>query len=467
MSRLAALIFLLASLVQADGARAYERDLHYYVTFALAVATGWRWQDARVIASADQGVDENKETVAALESDVTVSVLGPAIAPGIIHQAAQNFALHSFSPERGDSNAPAKPVRDALNACRTAVELSMKNLAAVDSPRARTELLVATGVYLHCSDDIWSHQGYGGTCFQYRGNCLAHVIATKRDSAKHRTNPDHPFVKRPNLVDALKHSSRELHRLLLAAGRMKWSSADEVPPASQSSLVNALQVPEIAALADDERIRCHAEIAGASLAKFLADHHVRRDVPAGLARPAKDARCRVALPDEFKDLIAIPDPRYPRLRPSAGPRRVANDGTYDDVTTTRRFDLQVDSIEAKQNCGSIGCLFRIKFQVSNLGPSSAEAYLVLLAIIPKTIGIGPFGIRIAQPSIRAGEKASAEAEIRSPGGPKPIDEFAVYADIQPGRSLAEEAWNEANVANDNLTCLESSCRRAETVPRQK
>jgi hypothetical protein len=58
---------LVASLQTLTVAQAYEADIHYSATYVLARASGWSTRDARIIASADEGVDENEETVAALE----------------------------------------------------------------------------------------------------------------------------------------------------------------------------------------------------------------------------------------------------------------------------------------------------------------------------------------------------------------------------------------------------------------
>ena len=60
---------LLASLEVTAVAQAYEADIHYSTTYALARAVGWSEADALTIASANQGVDENQDTVAALEVD--------------------------------------------------------------------------------------------------------------------------------------------------------------------------------------------------------------------------------------------------------------------------------------------------------------------------------------------------------------------------------------------------------------
>jgi hypothetical protein len=91
---------LLASLQSITVARAYEADIHYSATFALARAVGWYEADALTIASANQAVDENQETVAALEVDA------------IRHSSVAGYVASSFVvriPEprypRLDSNA--------------------------------------------------------------------------------------------------------------------------------------------------------------------------------------------------------------------------------------------------------------------------------------------------------------------------------------------------------------------------
>jgi len=62
---------LLVSLQSMTVAEAYEADIHYSTTYVLARAVGWADADALTIASANQGVDENQDTVAALEMDTT------------------------------------------------------------------------------------------------------------------------------------------------------------------------------------------------------------------------------------------------------------------------------------------------------------------------------------------------------------------------------------------------------------
>ena len=74
---------LLVSLQAMCPAQAYEADVHYSTTFVLARAVGWSEADALTIASANQGVDENQDTVAALEVD-SISISSRCL--GAIHR---------------------------------------------------------------------------------------------------------------------------------------------------------------------------------------------------------------------------------------------------------------------------------------------------------------------------------------------------------------------------------------------
>src|SRR5690349_24860277 len=94
---------LLVSLQAMTVARAYEADIHYATTYVLARAVGWSKADALTIASANQGVDENQATVAALEADSTLA--------SSLHQAEKNLRFHCFSNSRGESGQIPADVR--------------------------------------------------------------------------------------------------------------------------------------------------------------------------------------------------------------------------------------------------------------------------------------------------------------------------------------------------------------------
>src|SRR5678815_1521948 len=94
---------LLVSLQSMTAALAYEADVHYSTTYVLARAVGWSETDALTIASANQGVDENQDTVAALEMDTTSGPSFAGYVPGSLHQADKNLRFHCFSNTRGQA----------------------------------------------------------------------------------------------------------------------------------------------------------------------------------------------------------------------------------------------------------------------------------------------------------------------------------------------------------------------------
>src|SRR3954469_16335289 len=91
---------LLASLQSMTVAQAYEADIHYSTTYVLARAAGWSQDDALTIASANQGVDENEDTVAALEVDTTGSPSMAGYVTSSLRQAEKNLRFHCFSKTR-------------------------------------------------------------------------------------------------------------------------------------------------------------------------------------------------------------------------------------------------------------------------------------------------------------------------------------------------------------------------------
>ncbi|MBG7606166.1 MAG: hypothetical protein IZT58_16305, partial [Actinobacteria bacterium] len=57
-------LIALALLTTAGNLDAFERDTHYYLTFALSLSTCFDWDEAHIIASADWMTDNNRTTVA-------------------------------------------------------------------------------------------------------------------------------------------------------------------------------------------------------------------------------------------------------------------------------------------------------------------------------------------------------------------------------------------------------------------
>src|SRR5678815_4489569 len=158
---------LLASL-QSMTAEAYEADIHYSTTYVLARAVGWPEADALTIASANQGVDENQDTVAALEMDTAPSSSFAGYATSSLHQAEKNLQLHCFSRTGAAAGQIAADVREVMS----------DHFAAVpdldDDAPSHTRRLIALGAALHCQQDAYSHEGFGGSCGSYSGSCYGH-----------------------------------------------------------------------------------------------------------------------------------------------------------------------------------------------------------------------------------------------------------------------------------------------------
>jgi hypothetical protein len=185
---------LLASLLSMSPARAYEADIHYSTTYVLARAVGWSEADAMTIASANQGVDENEDTVAALEVDAAASPSLVGYLVNSLRQADKNLEFHCFSKAENHSGRLSADVVEVIAA--HFAQASHRD----DGPRARTARLVALGVALHCQQDAYSHVDFGGSCGAFAGSCYGHTHETAFDQVifglvgKHFFNPDHPAV---------------------------------------------------------------------------------------------------------------------------------------------------------------------------------------------------------------------------------------------------------------------------------
>ena len=312
---------VLVSLQSLTSAQAYEADIHYSTTYVLARAVGWAEAEALTIASANQGVDENQDTVAALEMDATP---GPAFAGYItssLHQADKNLRLHCLSKTGGQAGEVSADVLEVMAAHFAVVP-------AGDGPRSKTRRLIALGTALHCQQDAYSHVGFGGSCGSYSGSCYGHSYQTLLDQVafgllkKHYYNPDHPGVSGQWLLQALRGTVSEL-----AAARSK-AALRSIPTNALVALSDALRRSGLE-LPDEVRRACNRYIAGKWLFDFFrsggrTQHN--RDTVEKLA-PEVAGTCRNASLASAA-VVRIPEPRFPRLNPDASPSLVRADGSY-------------------------------------------------------------------------------------------------------------------------------------------
>jgi hypothetical protein len=305
---------LLVTLQSLTVAQAYEADIHYSTTYVLARAVGWPEADARTIASANQGVDENQATVAALELDTT-----PASS---LHQADKNLRFHCFS------RTPGQPGRISADV-RAVISAHFAEVPDRDAdPRRNARRLIALGAALHCQQDAYSHIGFGGSCGSYAGSCYGHTYETFFDQVvfgllkKHQYNPDHPGVSGRWLLQALQGTVSEL------AARRPKSSLHSIPTGELVALSDDLRASGLD-LPDEVRRDCNRYIAGKWLFDLFHSRGRMQDSPDSLEKLAPDVAgtCRNASLASAT-IVRIPAARFPRLNPDASPYLVQADGTY-------------------------------------------------------------------------------------------------------------------------------------------
>jgi hypothetical protein len=311
-------------------ARAYEADIHYSTTYALARAVGWTQADALTIASANQAMDENPDTVAALEVDATPSPSFAGVVTSSLRQAEKNLMFHCFSKTGDPAGRISADVRKVISSRFAEVPGRDEN------PRRNARRLIALGVALHCQQDAYSHAGFGGSCGSYSGSCYGHTHQTVLDQVvfsllgKHHFNPDHPGVSGQWLLEALQGTVREL------AARGPKSSSRSIPTRALIALSDDLRGSGLH-LPDEVRRDCNRYIAGKWLFDFHSNRTQYRPDTLETLSPKVAATCKNASLASAT-IVSIPAPRFPRLNPDASPYLVKADGSYRPI---RSGDLGV------------------------------------------------------------------------------------------------------------------------------
>jgi hypothetical protein len=313
---------LLVSLQAMTVAQAYEADIHYSTTYVLARAVGWTQAEAMTIASANQGVDENQDTVAALEVDTTPSPSLAGYVMGSLHQAEKNLRYHCFSKTGGHAGQISADVLEVIS--HRFAEVPARD----EDPRGEATRLIAIGAALHCQQDAYSHVDFGGSCGSYSGSCYGHTYETFLDQVvfsllgTHRYNPDHPGVSGQWLPQALQATASEL-----AAHRSR-AAMRSIPASALVALSDALRSSGLE-LPDEVRRECNRYIAGKWLHDFFETgtrSQKSQDAEEKLA-PEVAATCRNASLASAT-IVKIPEARFPRLNPDASPCLVRADGSY-------------------------------------------------------------------------------------------------------------------------------------------
>ncbi len=253
-----------AGMLASGGAVAFQRDVHFDATFALALVTGWSWSDAGVIASANQGIDEN------LDTQPSVSVIEAASDPARTasftssalrlvgldtHLPMQDYLFHCFSRSPDAKGQRNRDVLDRMAELQTDADRRIDQ-ALLGSAGDKTRALLAIGIYLHCQQDSWSHSGYGGEPF-------GHV--------KDGTDPDNPSKNPAMAGRALEESVRQLYRFRARMERHTEGTPDVRARALLEALLRGYATQITSRLDDDSRVRCNKRIVEHALFDSQAD----------------------------------------------------------------------------------------------------------------------------------------------------------------------------------------------------
>ena len=359
---------LLASLQSMTVAQAYEADIHYSTTYVLARAVGWPQADALTIASANQGVDENQDTTAALEVDTTP---GPSFAGYVmnsLHQADKNLRLHCFSKTPGQAGQISADVLKVISD-------HFAEVPAYDGPRSNARRLIALGTALHCQQDAYSHVGFGGSCGSYSGSCFGHTYETFLDQVvfgllkTHRYNPDHPGVSGQWLLEALQGTAREL------AARRPRASLRSIPTKDLVALSNDLRGSGLE-LPDEVRRECNRYIAGKWLFEYFRSGGGTQHSPDTVEKLAPEvAGTCMNASLASATIVRIPDPRFPRLNADASPYLVRADGTY-QLVRGGDFGVSLPGIDPNYSAR------RTKLQLSHWNQLLALPLMTQVALVP-------------------------------------------------------------------------------------
>lgn len=472
-------LILMALLSSAHSSSAYENDIHYSATFAIAIAVGWKWEEAQIIASADQGVDENKLTIAALEADILQTADPTRKAQfqrSRIHQAEKNFGFHCFSPIKDTGGVVSSEVNGTIGARMQVAKQVYKNgVKPNEINDARTRALVSLGVALHCLQDSRSHNGYGGTCKKgtkednsWPGNCYGHTKDSAKDIYRRffgkRSNPDHPAVRDfKDLLATLQPTQNVLVQHLLGSGALFGRNGGNPRPVSSDTLkelARSLQEPKSLKINDERRIECNGEVVASWLYSVLK---VRGESTSGReANRILPKYCADAWPKSLTKMsVVIPPASYPRLTVNAEVREIT-DGRYVPVDAKDAHDLTVaEVVHRSKACTGATCEYFFKIRVSNLRQATSPPGLLLLAIIPIDDLREPFGTRLPIQSI-SGEK-NIDITVTAEGPNE--DSYFVLAEVQPRPDTVSE-WKEADVHTDSVTCFVKGGGRPEEPQEQ-
>jgi RHS repeat-associated protein len=208
-------------LVNVDPLGLYQSDIHYYMTFFLAMAAGIDYEAARIIALAAQYVDDNLQTQPVDESNLFTIMASPMWNQNQL--AKYHFVLWETGP---DGKAIFSTSSDITKHSSTQLD---QLLDAAKKAPTRCASLQFFGEYLHTFEDTFAHRDRNNVPFGVN-NGFGH--------GSNGSNPDYTYDDAPDVTGPLSWHVRadrtlkmeeEVFRKLQAYGDpAKAKSWDEV-----------------------------------------------------------------------------------------------------------------------------------------------------------------------------------------------------------------------------------------------
>ena len=264
-------ITLVLSALVCAPVRAAEEHFHYYVTFVVALAVGWSWEEARLIASADLAVDRNEETIASLE------ITGRS---RLLHVSPKSFRFHCFSTtddRRAARNHARNPdVLENLSSLETRAYAAIDQARQSQSSSEIAQALVAIGVYLHCQQDSWFHSGFGG---QWDGHALESLFAM----ILRMPDPDQAAARPAKTERALD----EMREKLISFHKRWGGSSNAITLSDLRRFTKLLTHSLTTKMTKRERAACTHYLAG----RWLYEHFSEKNLPGVQDSIKLSARC--------------------------------------------------------------------------------------------------------------------------------------------------------------------------------
>ena len=335
-------------------AAAFERDTHYYSTFALALTSCFDWREAHLIASADVMVDGSRGTVAELD-------------PAKRHNKA---AWHAF----GHS-----------------AERYYELWERVTLERREAERLVAFGQFLHYLQDWEAHAGYPVHLGHAKATVLGHdpdSMARSEPRTRHAVQAtlDHMALlceQLGRLPEGIDHPDEAVPELLdrVHGNRLVRDLIELSDPAWRKTLKGGLTEHGAAIMA--ENIRRVEQYVLEEIAPLPA-----KNVPADF-RPGSD---QLGIPEPL-ELDFDADGRIA----SHLPTHVERAGLHPEDDHLDPADHHVRVVQARPKKSG----WRVQVEVTNVGdkpmPSGELLAIVVDALTDETLGQATVDVREVAP----------------------------------------------------------------------